>query len=291
MSEVTEANKALARRYYSELMSEGNLAFVDKFMAPEFEFSNPTHPEPYRGAEFKNLVTMLRSAFPDLHFTVEHLLAQGDTVVGHWTARGTHMGTPLETTKGDIPAEGNSFAIDGMSWLRIVDGKFVEARINEDTIGLLQQIGAFPAPDAVKEETSTEENEALVGRYFNEVMNEGKLNVVEEIVTDNFAFRIPTLPEPVRGTDGLKGFVTGLRTGFPDIQFTVERQIAEGDKVAARWFITGTHKGEFLGIPPTGNHVEDQGVDIFRIDNGKILEIWVNENDLGLMQQLGAIAS
>ena len=271
-------------------MSEGNLAFVDKFMAPEFEFSNPTHPEPYRGAEFKNLVTMLRSAFPDLHFTVEHLLAQGDTVVGHWTARGTHLGTPLETLKGDIPAKGKSFAIDGMSWLRIVDDKFVEARINEDTVGLLQQIGAFPAPDTPTVETSTEENEALVDRYFNEVMNEGKLNVVEEIVTDNFAFRIPTLPEPIRGIEGMKSFVTGLRTGFPDIQFTVERQIAEGDKVAVRWFITGTHKGEFLGIPPTGNQVKDQGVDIFRITGGKISEIWVNENDLGLMQQMGALS-
>lgn len=75
------------------------------------------------------------------------------------------------------------------------------------------------------------------------------------------------------------------------IQCTVERQkIDEGDKVAARCFITGTHKGEFLGIPPTGNEVKDQGLDIFRVANGKILEIWVNEHDLGLMQQLRALS-
>ena len=98
---VEEQNKALARRYYRELMSEGNLAFVDEFMAPEFEFTNPTHSEPYRGAEFKELVSMLRGAFPDLHFTPEHLVARGDTVVGHWTARGTHTGTPLKTLSGD----------------------------------------------------------------------------------------------------------------------------------------------------------------------------------------------
>ncbi len=217
-------------------------------------------------------------------------MAQGDTVVGHWTARGTHTGTPLQTLKGDIPAKGKAFAIDGMSWLRIVDGKFVEARINEDTVGLLQQIGAFPSPGTTPEEPSTETNEAVVGRYFNDLMNHGKLDVADEIVDSNFAFRIPTLPEPIRGVEAMKGFVTGLRTGFPDIEFTVERQIAEGDKVAARWFITGIHKGEFLGIPPTGNKVKDQGIDIFRIASGKIVEIWVNENDLGLMKQLGAFS-
>jgi steroid delta-isomerase-like uncharacterized protein len=283
-----ETNKELTYRYYRELMSSGDLTFVDKYMAPEFEFSNPTHIEPYRGQEFKNLVTMLRSAFPDLLFTVEHILAEGDTVVAHWTARGTHIGTPLHTLKGDLPAKGKPFTIDGMSWLRIVDGKFVEARINEDTLGLLQQIGALPTQEPPSEPRSTEQNKALVGRYFNELMNKGKLEVIEEIMTSNFTFRIPTLPEPIRGYEGMKGFVTGLRTGFPDIRFTVERQIAEADKVAARWFIEGTHKGVFLGMPPTGNKVKDQGLDIFIISGGKIAEIWVNENDFGLMEQLGA---
>jgi steroid delta-isomerase-like uncharacterized protein len=283
-----EANKELTYRYYRELMTGGDLTFVDKFMAPEFEFTNPTHPEPYRGQEFKNLVSMLRGAFPDLVFTVEHLLAQGDTVVGHWTAHGTHTGTALHTLRGDIPAKGKPFVIDGMSWLRIVDGKFVEARINEDTLGLLQQIGALPTQAPPPEPTSTKENEALVGRYFNELMNEGKLEIIEEIMASNIAFRIPTVPETVRGYEGIKNFVIGLRTGFPDIKFTVERQIAEADKVAARWFIEGTHKGVFLDMPPTGNKVKDQGLDIFIISGGKIAEIWVNENDFGLMKQLGA---
>src|SRR5262249_37294086 len=137
--------------------------------------------------------------------------------------------------------------------------------------------------------TSIEDNELLVSRYFNEVMNEGKLEVIDEIAAHNFAFRIPTLPEPIRGPDGFKQFVTGLRNGFPDIHFTVEREIADGDKVAVRWLITGTHQGPFLGVPPTGKHVQDQGIDIFHIADNKILEIWVNENDLGLMQQLGVV--
>jgi len=285
---ATEENKQLARRYYAELMSNGDLSFVDRYMTPEFEFSNPTHPDPYRGAEFKNLVTMLRGAFPDVKFTIEHLLAEGDTVVGHWTARGTHTGTPLHTLRGEIPAKGNPFVIDGMSWLRFNnEGKFVEARINEDTLGLLQQIGAIPGPPRPAP-TSVEANKAMVQRYFNDLMSQGKLGIVDEIIAERFSFHIPTLPQPILGRDGMRGFVTGLRTGFPDIKFTVERLAAEGDKAAARWFIEGTHNGTFLGMPPTGHRIKDQGLDIFVFSGGQITEIWVNENDLGLMKQLGA---
>ena len=285
---IEETNKALARRYYSELMSQGHLEFVDEMMAPEFIFTNPTHTEPYHGAEFKNLVSMLRGAFPDLKFTVEHLVAQGDTVVGHWTARGTHTGTPLKTLAGDIPAKGNPFVIDGMSWLRFANGKFVEARINEDTLGLLIQIGAIPAPAPMPQATTPDQNLNLARRYFLELMNQGKFDIIPEIMTSNVAFRIPTLPEPIRGHDGITGFVTGLRTGFPDLQFEIERQVTEADKVAMRWYISGTHNGTFLGMPPTGNKIHDQGVDVFLFQGGKISEIWVNENDLGLMKQLGA---
>jgi len=282
-----EENKQLARRYYSELMSNGDLSFVDRYMAPEFEFSNPTHVDPFRGAEFRKLVTMLLGAFPDLKFTIEHLLGEGDTVVGHWTARGTHTGTALKTLRGDIPAQGKPFVIDGMSWLRFKDGKFVEARINEDTLGLLQQIGAIPGPPR-PEPSSTEANKAMVRRYFDELMSQGKLGVIDEIIGERFSFHIPTLPEPILGRDGMRAFVTGLRTGFPDIQFMVERLAGEGNRAAARWFIQGTHNGPFLGMPPTGNKVKDQGLDIFIFSGGKIAEIWVNENDLGLMKQLGA---
>ncbi len=286
---MSEANKALVRRYYRELMSEGNLAFVDEFMGPEFIFTSPTYPEPYQGAEFKNLVSMLRSAFPDLHFTVEHLLAQGDTVVSHWTALGTHTGSSFHTLVGEIPPKGKPFAVDGMSWLRIVNGKFVEARINEDTLGLLQQIGTLPTADPDKS-ASTDNNTALVKRYFNEILNEGKLNVIDEIIAPNFVLRVSSLHEPFRGLEGMKQFVMGLRSAFPDIRFTVERQIAEGDKVACRFTSVSTHLGEFQGLPPTGNHIEDQGVDIFNISNAKIATVWVNENAFGVMQQLGVLS-
>jgi steroid delta-isomerase-like uncharacterized protein len=291
VTSLEQTNKAIARRYYDEIMNQANLATIDELMSPDFLFTIPTHPEPYHGPEgFKELVTMLHGAFPDVHLTVEHLLAEGDTVVGHWTGSGTHTGGPLHTVMGDLPKTGKHFVIDGMSWLRIVDGKIVESLANEDTLGMMMQLGVLPSPPAPPA-TTTVENKAMVRRYFGELLSEGKLEVIGEIFSPDCAFRIPTLPEPVRGHQGLHQFVIGLRTGFPDIQFTVERMMGEGDKVAARWTITGTHQGTFLGVAASNNKIKDQGVDIFRVAGGKIVEIWVNENDLGLMQQMGAIPS
>ena len=292
MGSVEEKNKAIARRYYDEIMNQGKLEVIDELMSPDFLFTIPTHPDPYHGPDgFKNLVTMLRGAFPDVHLSVEHLLAEGDTVVGHWKGSGTHTGGPLHTVMGDIPPSGKHFVIDGMSWLRIVDGKIVESLANEDTLGLLMQICVIPAPASAAPELSRDEKMTLATRYFDELMSQGKLEVIDEIIHPNFAFHIPTLPEPVRGREGMHGFVTGLRTGFPDIKFSIQegRLIVDGDKVAARWTITGTHQGPFLGASPSGNSIKDQGVDIFRIQDGQIIEIFVNENDLGLMQQMGVI--
>jgi len=287
-----EENKAIAHRYYREIMNEGNMAVIDELMAPDFIFTIPTHPEPYHGPQgFKQLVGMLHGAFADIHFTVEDMLAQGDTVVAHWTGSGTHTGGPLHTVLGNIQAKGEAFTIDGMTWLRIVNGKIEESLANEDTLGLLTQLGVIPSQSAPPPPDSAEKSETLVGRYFNEVMNQGKLEVIDEIAAPNFAFRITTIPDPIRGPEGLKQFAIGLRTGFPDIHFTVEREIAEGNKVAARWMITATHNGTFLGIPPTGKQVHDQGIDIFHIADDKIVNIWVNENALGLMQQLCVIPS
>jgi steroid delta-isomerase-like uncharacterized protein len=284
---IEEQNRAIALRYYNEIMNQGNLATIDELMSPQFVFTLATHPEPFHGPEgFKELVTMLRGAFPDVHLSVEHLLAQGDTVVGHWTGRGTHTGAPLHTVMGDVPASGRPFRIDGMSWLRIVDGKIVESLANEDTVGLLTQLGVLPAPEAPAPVTTAEQNLALAQRYFDELMNGGHLEIIRDLMTPDFAFRIATLPEPIHGHDGMREFVIGLHTAFPDLHFAIDRRIADGDLVAIRWIITGTHLGPFLGFPPSGNSIKDQGIDIFRFRDGRIAEVWVNENDFGLISQL-----
>src|ERR1700719_1998173 len=99
-----EANRAIAQRYYREILNEGNADVIDELVSADFVLTMSTYPEAYHGPMgLKKLVAALHAAFPDLHFTVEHLLAQGETVVGHWTASGTHSGS-LHTVMGDVSA-------------------------------------------------------------------------------------------------------------------------------------------------------------------------------------------
>ncbi|MDX2244215.1 MAG: ester cyclase [Leptolyngbyaceae cyanobacterium bins.302] len=279
-----EAKLAIARRYYEEILNDAKLEVCDELMSQDFMFTIPTHPDPYYGPDgFKNLVTMLHGAFPDVHLKVEHLLVDGDTVVGHWTGSGTHTGGPLHTVKGDIPASGKGFVIDGVSWLKIVDGKIVESLANEDTLSLLKQIGVIPVPP---NGSAAESNKDVAKRYFNEILNSGNLDAIPEIIAPEFVLHFPLFPRPIRGQDALKHFVTTLRTAFPDIHYDVDREAGDQDKAAIRWKLSGTHQGEYLGIPPRNTPVTLQGVSIFRLNDGQILEAWVNENDLGLLEQI-----
>lgn len=284
------ANKAISRRYFHEIMNQANAAVAHEILSPEFVFTLPTHPEPFKGPDgFVGLVQMLHGAFPDFYIDPQDMVAGGDWVATRWLGGGTHSGGPLLTVKGNVEATGNFFQIDGMTWHTIKDGQITESIGHEDTLGLMLQLGVLPAPPAAESATTAAQNEALVSRYFQDIMSEGKLEVVEEILTPDFAFIIPTQPAPIAGYDAFRGFVQYLRNAFPDIRFTALRQMAEGNKVAARWSIEGTHQGEFLGAPATGNHIKDYGIDIFTIRQGKIASVHVNENDFGLMQQLGVI--
>lgn len=280
----SETKKAIARRYYQEILNEARLEVIDELMSENFMFTIPTHPDPYYGPSgFKDLVNMLHSAFPDVHLDVRHLLVEGDTVVGHWTGSGTHIGGPLHTVKGDIPASGKRFVIDGVSWLKIADGKIVESLANEDTLGLMQQIGVIPsAPSPMTPEAS----KARSRQFFESIIAEGRTDLISDLVTPDFTLHFPALPTPVRGQAALERFVMMLRAAFPDICYTLEREMCDNTMTALRWHMTGTHEGDFRGMPASGNTVTMQGVSLFRLEEGQIAEIWINENDLGLIEQI-----
>lgn len=133
----------------------------------------------------------------------------------------------------------------------------------------------------------SQENKALVRRLIDEVWNQGKLAMTDELVAPNFATHDPGSPDFGRGPQAVKQGVSLYRNAFPDIRFTIEDMVAEGDKVVTRWTASGTHKGELSGIPPTGKKTTVTGVTISRFAGGKIVETWSNWDTLGLMQQLG----
>jgi steroid delta-isomerase-like uncharacterized protein len=138
---------------------------------------------------------------------------------------------------------------------------------------------------------SVEENKAIVHRFMEEVVREGNLAIANEIFTADFVGHYGLPESPKRGPEAMIQRFTMLRTAFPDVQYTVEDEIAEGDKVVHRLIGHGTQQGEFLGIPPTGKQATWTGIAIYRIAGGKIAERWVNVDNLGTIQQLGAILS
>lgn len=138
----TEENKALVRRQFEAIWDGGNLAVIDELYAPNYVNHDPANPEQAGGpGGFKQRVSLYRTAFPDLHLTIEDQVAEGDKVVTRWTASGTHKGDLMGT-----PPTGKSASVTGMLISRIEGGKFVEEWVNWDTLGLLQQVGAIPAP-------------------------------------------------------------------------------------------------------------------------------------------------
>lgn len=137
---------------------------------------------------------------------------------------------------------------------------------------------------------STEENKATSRRFYEELFNRGNLDAAEEIVASDFVLHDLNLPEEVREIEGLKQFVALYRTAFPDIAFTIEKQVAEGDMVGTRWTARGTHQGELMSIAPTENTVEVEAFTLHRFSEGKIAEDWAHYDALGMMRQLGVIS-
>ena len=135
---------------------------------------------------------------------------------------------------------------------------------------------------------STEDNKANVRRGF-EAVNQKNLAVFEELLTPDVLFHIASTT--MQGLEAYKQFLSMSITAFPDLHFTIEDMIAEGDTVVVRYTTRGTHQGNFRGIPPTGKQVRGTGMFIDRLVNGKAVEQWFNGDDLGLLQQLGVVST
>jgi steroid delta-isomerase-like uncharacterized protein len=135
---------------------------------------------------------------------------------------------------------------------------------------------------------SAADNKEL-SRRFTQWFSSGDETLAEEVLSPDIVFHGMTGDGELRGIDAMKAFVAGYRRAFPDARSTVEDQVAEEDKVVTRWHARGTHRGALGPIPATGQEFEMDGVTIERIVGGKIVEVWVARDELGLLRQLGAL--
>lgn len=135
----------------------------------------------------------------------------------------------------------------------------------------------------------SEEIKDIVRRYVDAITS-GDLDRLDELMTADYVHHDPNFPPDFQsGLDSYKQGVRMFRVAFPDIKETMEDVIAEGDKVVTRHTWQGTHRGDLMGIPPSGKQVTFSMISVFRIAGGKMAEGWVNFDALGMMQQLGAI--
>ena len=125
-------------------------------------------------------------------------------------------------------------------------------------------------------------------QFVEEAINKKNLDVIDELVAEDFVEHVP-FPGQGPGREGLRQVLATFLSAFPDIRWRLEEQIAEGEKVVSRFTMTGTHRGNFLGIPPTGKSVNIWGVVIDVVRDGKFAESRIIMDTLGLMQQLGII--
>ena len=131
------------------------------------------------------------------------------------------------------------------------------------------------------------QNKALMRRFYEGLWSRGNLEAIPELVAEDFVDHQAPAGHPP-GREELAGLVLMWRSGFPDMQETVQDLISEGDKVVGRFLMRGTHRGEFMGVAPTGRSVTMSGIDVVRVANGRISEFWYAEQTLELMQQPGA---
>jgi steroid delta-isomerase-like uncharacterized protein len=137
----------------------------------------------------------------------------------------------------------------------------------------------------------SEENKENMRRVLEEAFGQGRVEVVDEVLHSNFVCWDPNSESgEIRGADTIKSEIEYFRNAVPDLTYTVDDQIVEGDMVVSRYTASGTHQGEFFGVPGSGKRIEMTGINIDRFDeSGKLVEEWVEYDLLGAMRKIGAI--
>lgn len=134
------------------------------------------------------------------------------------------------------------------------------------------------------------QNSTVIQRYFEEVWNRGQLDALDELLTDDYVNHSPSTPNPPRGPAGLKPIVAAMRQAFPDLHYKIEDEIVTAEVVTVRTTVTGTHRGDFFGIAPTGRSIRVAQINVERFRRGRIAEHWRLTDELSLLKQLGIMA-
>lgn len=297
---TSEESAAIARAYF-DAFNAGDAEALGELLADNYAHQGALVVTQDKALHQERL-RQNHTAFPDGHYSLEQVIADGDLVAVRHVFTGT-----LQVAYAGVEPTGQPVAVRGVHIHRIACGQIVETWNSGDGLGLLRQIGALPPPppsprtpeheatpqSATPENgdcvtTTPEENAAIVRRWTVDALDEHNLDVLDEIVFEGLIHHAGLFVDEI-GRDALRADLQAILDGFPDIGFTADVIVTEGDHAAVRWTGSGTHEAEFLGIAPTGNAVVFTGINVYRLACGQIVEGWSEPDSLGLMRQLGVI--
>jgi steroid delta-isomerase-like uncharacterized protein len=271
-----DANQAVIMKYV-DIWNKGDMALADEVLTasvarlgPDVQFS------PSGIANVKAYIAEARETYPDLKVTINKLESEADRVIMSWTFRGTYAGTEFPE------AAGARVRTSGTSVYRLAGGKIAEERISWDVLGVYHQLGVDPPEDQARG------NIALLRRFIHELYDRGNLDAAYEIVAEDHVFHVPAGSAYRQGRDAVQKRAAMFRAAFPDLRFVLGETFASGDMVATHWTFSGTHRGGFLGVEPTGKRVTLEGLSMARVKDGQVAETWGYWDTGEFLSQVGA---
>jgi len=283
LNQGKKGNKKLSNLYYQKVMNGAKIDVIPQIMDEEFIFTIPTHPEVFKGTKgFEEEVTGLHGAFPDVHLDVHHKWCFEDLILGLWTGTGTHIGEkPLSTPKGPLPATGNAFVIEGVSWIR-ADGTLLRENLaNEDTLKIIHDLG-------VKDCTSIYNNAAASLASAQQFPTSAARKIAtRDQLTYNFRFNHPLLLSEGESPYQYENFMATYWNAFKNVEMKITESKREGEVNAYRWTFEADHVRPFFGIPATQKRIRHQGVTVWIYNSqGSAKSVYFNENLIVLLGQM-----
>lgn len=265
-------------------MNGAKIEKIPTILGEDFTFTIPTHPEVFRGIKgFEEEVTGLHGAFPDVHLDVHHRWVFDDLILGLWTGTGTHIGSkPLSTPAGPLPATGNAFKIEGVSWIA-ADGKQLKENLaNEDTLRIIHDLGVKDSTSLYSAASASLVQECQFPAIPPQAAFDGN-----DLMASHITLNHPLLSNEALGSAQVSSFFKTYWSAFTEVDLTIT-QSKQGPGVNAyRWHFEAKHIGKFFGVAATGKRIHHQGVTICLTNtSGQIEKMYINENLIVLLGQL-----
>jgi steroid delta-isomerase-like uncharacterized protein len=279
-----ERNRATILRFFREVIGLGDLDVLDALATEDYQDYVALPGQGPGRAGLKHRIAVIRAAFQPRH-VLHDVIVDSDRVAVRWTLQGVHSAEFL-----GLRPTGKPVHFDGIDMYQMRNGRMAAHWNVVDMWSFYQQVTSQREEREEEEKETTvaeNENSRLIGRYYEEVLNQGRVEVLDTIAQADHIEHDP-LPGQAQGREGLKQRVNIIKTAF-NPQFTLEHVIAESDKVAVMWSNRGTHLVEWFGVPPTGKTIVARGIDIHLIRDGRMAEHWDVVDMLSILIQIGAL--